>query len=99
MPENSNPDDLSTSEFRSRMTSLGLEATPRKPTPKSGLHIFAGVIAAVLTYLVLAVLLMVLIGGLVGSALQLVALIVAVVVGVRVYRILQRRGVKEEGKE
>ena len=90
MPESSNPKDSPLDSYRSRMSSLGLEATPRRQTPRRGKHVVVGVVVGVLTYLVLAVLLNVLIGGLVGSALMLVALVVSVVVGVRAYRTLQQ---------
>ena len=99
MPESSNSDDSPASTYRSRMSSLGLEATPSKGTPKSGKHIFVGVVVAAFTYLVLAYLLMAMIGGVIGSALLLVALVVAVMVGVRVYRLLQRQVVQVDSDE
>ena len=97
MPENSNPNDLP----NSRMSSLGLETTPRKATPGSGRRVFVGIAAGVIAYLILAVLLNQLIGGIVGSILLLPALVVAVVVGRQVYRTLQRRAgyFEEEEKE
>ena len=91
MPESSDSNDSLPSSYRSRMSSLGLEDTPQKHSPKRGQHVFVGIVVGVLIYLVLAVLLNVLIGGIVASVLLLVDLAVSVVVGIKVYRILQRR--------
>ena len=97
MPENSNPNDSPPSAYQSRMSSLGLDATPRNHTPKSGPHLFAAIAVGVLVYLILAVLINVLIGGIVGGLLLLADLVLAVVVGRVVYRTLQRRaGVIED---
>ena len=95
MPENSNPNGLPSS----RMSSLGLDAAPRKATPGSGRRVFVGIAAGVIAYLILAVLLSQLIGGIVGSILLLPALVVAVLVGRQVYRALQRRAGHLEGED
>ena len=73
------------------------------PTPTGvnsrGQNIFVGVIAGVITNIVLQLLVDQLPGAggtMVSNILRLVVLAVAVWAGVRVYRLLQRRGFKEE---
>ena len=70
--------------------------TPRGVNSR-GQHIFAGIVAGVFTYMVLALIVNQLPVGIVtGYALRLTALVMGVWAGVRVYRLLQRRWVREE---
>ena len=71
-----------------------------RPGPSRGQHIFAGVVAGVATYMVLGLIFNQLPAGrVVRYALWLATLAVAAWAGVRVYRVLQRRGVKEEAEK
>ena len=74
--------------------------TPRGVNSR-GQHIFAGVVAGVFTNMVLALIVSQLPEGgiVVRYTLHLMALAVAVWAGVRVYRLLQRRWVKEEAEK
>ena len=72
--------------------------TPRGVNPR-GQHIFAGVVSGAVTYMALGLIVDLLTDGrVVGNALRLAALVVAVWAGVRIYRLLQRRWVKEEAE-
>ena len=65
-----------------------------------GQHIFAGVVAGVLTHIALALIVDQLTDGrMVANILRLAALVVAVWAGVLVYHLLQRRWVKEEAEK
>ena len=76
------------------------EGQVNRPGPSRGQHIFAGVVAGVATYMVLVMIVNQLpVGRVVGYALWLATLAVAAWAGVRVYRVLQRREVKEEAEK
>ena len=82
-------------EGRDNCPVLPIPGTIDPQTPRGvnsrGQHIFAGVVAGVLTYMVLMLIGNQLTGGpVVRSVLQLVALVVGVWAGVRVYRLLRR---------